>query len=175
MLYYCIKSKEVIIVIAITLQNRTSLFLPFSCLSSLQTLNKTFVLYRTHHGMSVVYCHIELSFLIFCSSEQPLIKVHQQEKKGLVYFYLYIIANDLRQASWCFRFDKKKTPSLSRHFAISGSSLLCACLHSRSSCRTDQRQPPPGINDRCSSLDKVYSYSRYITHHGFLQLSVTLF
>lgn len=107
MLYYCIKSKEVIIVIAITLQNRTSLFLPFSCLSSLQTLNKTFVLYRTHHGMSVVYCHIELSFLIFCSSEQPLIKVHQQEKKGLVYFYLYIIANDLRQASWCFRFDKK--------------------------------------------------------------------
>ena len=110
MLYYCIKSKEVIIIIAITLQNRTSLFLPFSCLSSLQTLNKTFVLYRTHHGrMSFVYCHIELSFLIFCSSEQSLINVHQQEKKGLVYFYLYIIANDLRQASWCFRFDKKKT------------------------------------------------------------------
>lgn len=24
-----------------------------------------------------------------------------------MYFYLYIIANDLRQASWCFRFDKK--------------------------------------------------------------------
>lgn len=107
MLYYCIKSKEVIIIIAITLQKRTSLFLPFSCLSSQQTLNKTFVLYRTYHGKSFVYCHIELSFLIFCSSEQPLINVHEQEKKGLVYFYLYIIANDLRQASWCFRFDKK--------------------------------------------------------------------
>lgn len=172
MLYY----KEVIIIIAITLQNRTSLFLPFSCLSSLQTLNKTFVLYRTHHGrMSFVYCHIELSFLIFCSSEQSLINVHQQEKKGLVYIYLYIIANDLRQASWCFRFDKKKNPSLSRHFAINGSSLLYACLDSRSSCRTDQRQPPPGINDRCSSLDKVYSYSRYVTYHGFLQLRVTLY
>lgn len=26
---------------------------------------KTFVLYRTHHGMSFVYCHIELFFPIF--------------------------------------------------------------------------------------------------------------
>lgn len=79
----------------------------------------------------------------------------------------------MRQANWCFRFDKKN-PSLSRHFAINWSSSLCACSHSRSSCRTDQRQSPPGINDRCYSLDKVYSYSRYITYHGFLQLRVTL-